>query len=394
MVPANCNSALNERQFPAPTNSHRLKEAHLMARGHGRILTPIWEDTDFLALAPEQQRLYLFLISQPNLNHAGLLPLTLRRWARKAAGLTAADLEQDLRVLASVRFIVMDEDTEELLIRSFVRNDGVWKQPKVMGAMVSGAMEISSPALRLALLAEMDRIPLDELSEEPTKTTRGAGPSIRDQVAEHIETLRKAFRGSTPPPSAGSSATPSATPSGPPSATPSDTPDEAPDEGGREGSTHMRVGAHVRAAPSPTPAPALSPAPSPDPLVGGEGRERATGSSAREPNSALSLIAPHWEPSDADRTAAATDIQRLGPKAVTNATAKFIRHQQTRGTRAVDFGPAWVTWLARERADTQGAFLVGLPGGGAPTPTPPSYAERMAELDAAAARDDRDHETA
>ena len=115
-----------------------------MARGHGRILTSIWEDADFLALEEREQRLYLFLISQPNLNHAGLLDLTLRRWSRKARGLTSADLENLLQSLEAARFIVMDDDTEELLIRSFIRNDGVWRMPKVMGAMVSGALEISS----------------------------------------------------------------------------------------------------------------------------------------------------------------------------------------------------------------------------------------------------------
>jgi hypothetical protein len=67
-----------------------------MARGHGRILTSIWEDSDFLALDEREQRLYLFLISQPNLNHAGLLPLTLRRWSRKAAGLTETRLAEHL----------------------------------------------------------------------------------------------------------------------------------------------------------------------------------------------------------------------------------------------------------------------------------------------------------
>lgn len=238
-----------------------------MARAHGRVLSSIWEDADFLALTQEQQRLYLFLISQPNLNHAGLLPLTLRRWARKAVGLTAAELDDHLVSLAGAQFIVLDDDTEELLIRSFVRNDGVWRMPKVMGAMVSGAMEISSPMLRQALLVEMDRIPLDELSDEPTKSTRGPGPSIRQQVAEHIEGLRKGFREAERSPSAGGSGTPSA----PPSETPSDT----PSEGGREASTRGRAATHARAdtqartpapplplspAPSPTPAPSLSPA--------------------------------------------------------------------------------------------------------------------------------------
>ncbi|MEZ0090038.1 hypothetical protein [Streptacidiphilus sp. EB129] len=233
-----------------------------MARGHGRILTSIWEDADFLMLSQEQQRLYLFLISQPNLNHAGLLPLTLKRWARKAAGLSASDLEKTLAELNAGRFIVLDDDTEELLIRSFVRNDGVWKQPKVMGAMVSGAMEISSMLLRRALLEEMNRIPLDELSDEPTKRGNVKFPSIRDQVAGHIESLRSAFRGTDPTPPAGASEGPSGTPSVPPSESPSDT----PIEGGREASTRVTAGAHDARGPLPlSPAPTPVPCPEPPP---------------------------------------------------------------------------------------------------------------------------------
>lgn len=214
-----------------------------MARGHGRILTSIWEDSDFLALDEREQRLYLFLISQPNLNHAGLLPMTLRRWSRKAHGLSSAELEKRLQALEAARFIVMDDDTEELLIRSFIRNDGVWKQPKVMGAMVSGALEISSRRLRRALLAEVDRIPLNELSDEP-----GArGPSIRQQVSEHIETLRRAFREPDPTPSEGGSGTPSGTPS------------DTPTDGGRKASTR----AHAPTSRAHSPAPAPAPIPSP-----------------------------------------------------------------------------------------------------------------------------------
>ncbi|RXS78890.1 hypothetical protein EST92_19860, partial [Streptomyces sp. TM32] len=210
-----------------------------MARGHGRILTSIWDDADFLAMDEREQRLYLFLISQPNLNHAGLLDLTLRRWSRKARGLTSAELEKLLQALEAARFIVMDDETEELLIRSFVRNDGVWKQPKVMGAMVSGALEISSWRLRSALLAEVARIPLQELSDEPG--ARGA--SIRQQVTEHIATLRKAFGNPPTDPNGRGSATPSETPSA--------TPSEPLPEGGPKGSTRGRAATHVHAAPAP-----------------------------------------------------------------------------------------------------------------------------------------------
>jgi hypothetical protein len=228
-----------------------------MARGHGRILTSAWEDDDFLALDEREQRLYLFLISQPNLNHAGLLDLTLRRWARKARGLTVAELEKRIGRLEEMNFVVVDDDTEELLIRSFVRNDGVWRMPKVMGAMVSGALEISSRKLQLALLAEMDRIPLEELSAEPTKMRNGsAGPSIRQQVTDHIDTLRKAFGTPTPDPSEGGNGTPSGTPS--------DTPSQPPAEGGPKASTRGR--APTSRAHSPAPAPAPTPAPIPSPI--------------------------------------------------------------------------------------------------------------------------------
>ncbi|MER5613252.1 hypothetical protein [Streptomyces sp. NPDC002215] len=225
-----------------------------MARGHGRILTSIWEDTDFRDLDESEQRLYLFLISQPNLNHAGLLDLTLRRWSRKARGLTVGELEKRISALEDARFIVVDDDTEELLIRSFIRNDGVWRMPKVMGAAVSGALEISSKRLQQALLAEMDRIPLGELSDEPTKVRAGGeGPSIRRQVQNHIEDLRRAFGTPTPDPTGRGSATPSDTPSG----TPSDT----PAEGGPKASTRGR--APTSRAHSPAPAPTPAPVPSP-----------------------------------------------------------------------------------------------------------------------------------
>lgn len=224
-----------------------------MARGHGRILASIWEDDDFRDLDESEQRLYLFLISQPNLNHAGLLDLTLRRWSRKARGLTVGELEKRIGALENARFIVVDDDTEELLIRSFIRNDGVWRMPKVMGAAVSGALEISSKRLQQALLAEMDRIPLEELSNDPTKLRAGGGegPSIRRQVQQHIEDLRRAFGTPTPDPTRRGSVTPSDTPS--------EAPSDTPAEGGPKASTRGRAPTSRAHSPAPAPTPTTNP---------------------------------------------------------------------------------------------------------------------------------------
>lgn len=246
-----------------------------MARGHGRVLSSIWEDDDFLALDREQQGTYVFLISQPNLNHAGLLPLTLKRWTRKARGLTAAGLEKTLTELDAARFIVVDDDTEELLIRSFIRNDGVWKQPKVMGAAVSGALEISSRALRRALLEEMDRIPLHELSNE-----RGARPlSIRQEVEQHIATLRRAFWEPEPEPTMrlledlaqGDEQAPV----------------EAPAKEGPRGSTRAHAQA-TRTQASRALSPAPTPAPVPNPLP------PTAGAQAPQPGATAQTLVADW----------------------------------------------------------------------------------------------------
>jgi hypothetical protein len=340
-----------------------------MARAHGRILSSIWEDEDFLALTPQQQRLYLFLISQPNLNHAGLLPVTLKRWARKARGLTAADLDEQLRALHETQFVVLDDDTEELLIRSFVRNDSVWKQPRVMGAMVSGALEIESPKLRLALLAEMDRLPLDELSDEPTATRAGKeGPSIRAQVEEHVEALRRVLRG----PSGGGSRTPSVPPSGTPSEPPSvpesetqaernplnsqDSSNDAPPQGGSEGDPDPLYARARRPAPA-----RVSPTPSPTPAP-----EQRGDAQAHTSTGGLSTIPDNFTVNDAMRRWA----QRDGYAALVNidhATAQFVSHYRSTGSRRKSWPDAWMKWI-RDDAQKANTRPTRSPSADAPQP--------------------------
>lgn len=134
-----------------------------MARTQARLLVRLWDDKEFCRLGPGAQRLYMFLLSQPNLNHAGLLALTLTRWARSSPGVTVESLTADLAELVAADYVVIDEDTEEVLIRTLVRNDGVWKQPKVFLAMKSDAGEIVSPKLRYRFREELLKIDLSQL---------------------------------------------------------------------------------------------------------------------------------------------------------------------------------------------------------------------------------------
>ena len=152
-----------------------------MARSEARVLVDIWDDGDFLALSPTAQRMFLFLISQRDLEHTGVLALRERRWAKGAAGMTAADIAKDLGELERGRFVLIDEDAEELLVRSFIRRDKVFKQPNVMRAAAERVSTIKSSRVRQELLVELDRI-LE--SEEMSDSARGIVEEMVDCLAK------------------------------------------------------------------------------------------------------------------------------------------------------------------------------------------------------------------
>lgn len=130
-----------------------------MPREHARILCSIWRPgDDFRDRSPAAQRLYFLLLSQRELNSAGVMPLMVNKWARLSRDTTAADVESALEELVSHGYVVVDNDTEELLVRSFVRNDGVVKSPNVLKSAMRLARQIESPALRRALAVELVRI--------------------------------------------------------------------------------------------------------------------------------------------------------------------------------------------------------------------------------------------
>lgn len=146
-----------------------------MARHHAAILTEIWSDADFLALTPTAQRLYLFLLSQPQTSLVGHLDILPHRWARKAAGTTIETIMTDLLELEAARFVVVDHDEQELLIRTFVRHD--MAPSRFSRALATGLWTswrgISSAELRCAAVHAMPDFVWDKFTEIiPTEATR------------------------------------------------------------------------------------------------------------------------------------------------------------------------------------------------------------------------------
>lgn len=127
-------------------------------RNYGRFTTTIYRDEDFRALTLAEQAVYFMLGLQPEVTAAGTLPLTLRRWANMAEGLTRDDLAETLSVLAEHGHILVDWDTEELLIVKFVKWDGGINNDKRRPVIREAALAIESKPIRHRLAHEIAKL--------------------------------------------------------------------------------------------------------------------------------------------------------------------------------------------------------------------------------------------
>lgn len=175
-----------------------------MAREHARIEVLIWDDEDFLRLSESAQRLYFFLLSQEELTYAGLLPLRLRRWSSASSTSTVDGIAAALAELDASRFVVCDHDREEVLIRSLVRRDGIYKQPNVLAAALRESFEITSPVLRAALADELTRLPVEITGNGPAIAATALVAGLRTMppaLKSAVEARRKRTH-TTPTPAA------------------------------------------------------------------------------------------------------------------------------------------------------------------------------------------------
>jgi hypothetical protein len=159
-----------------------------MARSYGRLFTSIWNDQDFRPLSVGAKLMYSFLISQDDLEHSGIIPLRPTRWARDLAE-PVEDIRAWLKELDETRFTVTDDEAGELLVRSLIRRDDIWKQPNVFKAAASSARNSKSPQIKGTLHGEILRLTLIGTNRETH--------AIRDELLSQLEPF--ANRSPNPP---------------------------------------------------------------------------------------------------------------------------------------------------------------------------------------------------
>ena len=120
-----------------------------------RVMRSIWTDADWLELPSRSKMVYLQLISQANISKSGVLPTVPRRWASMYPDLDVEDILAAIDDLVRSGFVLVDEETEELLVRTYMRYDEMYAQPNGRKAIGAAIDEIVSQALRNAVEEEL-----------------------------------------------------------------------------------------------------------------------------------------------------------------------------------------------------------------------------------------------
>lgn len=120
----------------------------VVARTHAKVKTAIWANPDFLKLSMGAQWLFHVILEQPSLSLCGVGALTVARWAQFAPDATVRSVRAALTALVKGSFVVVDEGTEEVWVRSFTKHDGVLRQPNIVVAMAKDFGAIHSQTIR------------------------------------------------------------------------------------------------------------------------------------------------------------------------------------------------------------------------------------------------------
>lgn len=125
-----------------------------MARNYLQFSVDAWRDRDWTNLTAQAQWLYVLILSQPKLTLVGGLDINVNKWATMCADAEADDVSAALDELELERFVIVDRVTQELIIRSFTKNDlkSSRLSPQIVKGFWGAWKGLHSPELRMAVV--------------------------------------------------------------------------------------------------------------------------------------------------------------------------------------------------------------------------------------------------
>jgi hypothetical protein len=153
-----------------------------MARRFARFTTDLNLDEDWRILLPREQWLFFILCIQPNLSLVGCMDYRPQKLAVLSAG-DRATVEAAADGLERSRYVCIDRETEEILIRSFTRHDGIQvANGKLRKGFWSAYRQVASAGLR--------KVAVDNMPEElfhPDFEDGIPGEAVRFRRSERMD---------------------------------------------------------------------------------------------------------------------------------------------------------------------------------------------------------------
>ncbi|AEK07837.1 replication initiation protein [Mycobacterium phage Yoshi] len=150
-----------------------------MPRDHARINLDLWGDDDWMDLSVDSQMLYLTLYTNPGLSfcgagewHSGRIANRARDWTKDRVETAAAELSRRL-------FVIIDTDTDEYLLRSWIKHDGLWRTPNMAVTVANARGELSSKTLRGVVVFEVAK-----LKKAHPDSTAWDRPAVQKMLAQ------------------------------------------------------------------------------------------------------------------------------------------------------------------------------------------------------------------
>lgn len=128
-----------------------------MGRERASINIDIWGDADFRSLTPLAQSLYFKLMSHPKLDYCGVVEFHPGRLAAMSREQTADQVIVAAQELSDSFYCVFDQSTDEVMVRGFLRHDGVLMQPRLAVSAAKAYAAIASNKIRAVVVHEVLR---------------------------------------------------------------------------------------------------------------------------------------------------------------------------------------------------------------------------------------------
>lgn len=194
-----------------------------MPRDRANLRTDIWGDGDWRRLSFGAQWLYQHALTHATMTAVGTVDWRPTRILHAAQGLTLPVLREFARELSDAFFLVIDEDTEEALVRSYFRHDGVLSNPNMVKTIKRDYASVTSDLLRGVISHEANRLRSefpDGMTEKPYNVwAKDEMATLLKSPQIDVRSLPTDDDSALPPPLFETD-----TPSNTPSETPSDTP--------------------------------------------------------------------------------------------------------------------------------------------------------------------------